>query len=171
MKVKLHKNIRKYGEKVLYLFPSDGESQRIIPEFDTLDSHPDNLLYDVNHELFKKKDIRDLLNNPDFRTDYYDYIFVELPALLHAHYPVDLVSNSDISLLVCRANRVWTEADGKALENFKKGIDNEPFIVLNGVKPDLLEPIVGEIPKNRSWLRIQLKKVILLGFKARRNIR
>tara|TARA_B100000809_G_C15140488_1_gene533006 strand:+ start:11161 stop:13356 length:2196 start_codon:yes stop_codon:yes gene_type:complete len=163
--------LRKYGEKVLYLSPSNGGSQKIIAEFNSLDNHPDNLLYDVDHELFKKKNIGDLLNNPDFRTDYYDYIFIEIPALLHAHYPVDLVANSDISLLVCRANRVWDEADTKALEAFKKGVDYEPFVILNGAKADLLESIVGEIPKNRSWLRRHLKKIIVLGFKAKRSIR
>jgi len=163
--------LRKYGEKVLFLSPSDAGNQKIIAEFNSLDNHPDNLLYSVDHELFKKKDIGGLLNNPDFRTDYYDYIFIEIPALLNAHYPVDLVANSDISLFVCRANRVWDEADTKALRAFKKGVDYDPFVILNGAKADLLESIIGEIPKNRSWLRRQLKKVIILGFKANRIIR
>jgi len=163
--------LRKYGEKVLFLSPSNEGHQKIIAEFNSLDNHPDNLLYSVDHELFKKKDIGDLLNNPDFRTDYYDYIFIEIPALLNAHYPVDLVANSDISLFVCRANRVWDDADTKALRAFKKGVDYDPFVILNGAKADLLESIIGEIPKNRSWLRRQLKKIIILGFKAKRSIR
>lgn len=162
--------LRKYGDKVLYVSPKFDKAPEELPGLTPYKEHEDNYHYEIDHELFEKKDIQNLLNQPNFPVDQYNYIFIEIPALLNDHYPIDLVANSNMSLLICRANRVWDDADKKALKNFKKGVYTDPFVVLNGTKVDVLESIIGEIPKKRGWIRRQIKRLITLGFKEKREV-
>ncbi len=95
----------------------------------------------------------------------YDYIFLELPALLSSEYPAVLATSADLSLLVCRATRVWNRADDEVLDVYKSNSKQTVYSLLNGTQVDNLESIIGEIPKKRSWLRKLAKKIINFDFK------
>lgn len=93
-----------------------------------------------------------------------DYIFVELPALLEKNHPVELVSTADLNVLVCRSNRIWSEADTTALDNMKKLSKGNFNYVLNGVEMEEVEAMLGELPKKRSLIRKKLKSFFRFQF-------
>ncbi len=96
-----------------------------------------------------------------------DYVIIEIPALLYNNLPINLISNSDITLLVCRSNRIWTEADEGALETLKNICSEEPMVVLNGVDMQAVEAILGDLPKKRSRIRRIIKNLVRLQFFSR----
>jgi hypothetical protein len=63
-------------------------------------------------------------------------------------------------MLICRANRSWTDADNGALETLKKITKCEPVALLNGVEINVVETVLGDLPKKRSLLRRKLKKIV-----------
>ena len=93
-------------------------------------------------------------------TKGYQYIFLELPALLSSEYPAKLAVSADLSLLICRATRTWNKADDEVLNVFKANSKQTVFSMLNGTNVDNLEGIIGEIPKKRSWISKFIKRVI-----------
>jgi hypothetical protein len=99
-----------------------------------------------------------------------DYVFIELPALLHKNYPVQLVANADLLVLACRSNRTWSEADKRAVETLQaNGCDKLQFI-LNGVALQEVESVIGELPKQRTKLRRSVKNILRLQFYSNNQI-
>jgi succinoglycan biosynthesis transport protein ExoP len=108
------------------------------------------------------KDLK-IVNNQAIIT-YPDYVLIEIPSILHAPYPNGLVSSVDLSLMVCRANRVWSSADQGAIEIFSKTAHQTPQFILNGIEMEVIESILGELPKKRSWLRRIMKRAFRFHF-------
>ena len=85
---------------------------------------------------------------------------VELPAVLEHGFPQNLIEKADLTLMVASAKRTWNLADQRQLLLLQE-IQQSPIrLVLNQVQPDQLESSLGEIPKQRSWLRSRLKKLL-----------
>ena len=101
--------------------------------------------------------------NLDFKPEY---VLIELPPILYYSYPQQLVANADLAILLCRANRVWSDADQGAIETLKKITSNEPVVILNGVENQVVETVLGDLPKRRSWLRRISKKIIRFQLKT-----
>lgn len=99
-----------------------------------------------------------------------EYIFIEIPAILHYAYPTELISEIELPILVCRANRVWTEADRSMLDNLLNMNDNTCSYILNGVELQVVESILGELPKKRSWLRRAVKRLVLFQFLSKNHL-
>ena len=103
------------------------------------------------------------LETPGFVPDWdsYHFIFVEFPGILDSSFPVNLFKTADHSFLVCRANRSWRKADSNILAEVLAVTDPvRPRVLLNGVAPEEMESLVGELPKKRSKLRIWIKKMV-----------
>ena len=100
----------------------------------------------------------------------YDYIVVDLPAFIHDYLPVNLFSFLDHMLIVCKSNRVWTNADQQTWDDINSLLKISPKIVINGVRPDIMEEFIGELPKRRSWLRIKLKDYLRFNFSGSTGI-
>ncbi len=164
--------LRKFGEKVLCVIPK--KEKNTVFHFCNMDvpfdTHPDNKYYEIDHTFFEKQEVSDLVDLQGENIEDYNFVFIEIPGLLSSHYPIDLIAKSTLTLLVCRANRVWNEADTKVLKIFSKGVTNEPFVFLNGARVDLLEDIIGEIPKKRSFIRRLIKSWVAFGFKQKQRI-
>ena len=79
-----------------------------------------------------------------------DYILIEIPPVLYYPYPSGLVASVDLPLLVCRANRVWSQADQSSADSIAKITSLTPQFVLNGVELEVVESILGDLPKKRS---------------------
>lgn len=122
--------------------------------------------YAVNKSFHKVENIHDLETNLEgLELGSFDYIFIEIPGVLHNAYPINLFKNTDHSFLVTRANRSWTKADAYALTDiieFTK--DKKPQILLNGVEVLEMESVIGDLPKKRSWIRRALKNVLRMQF-------
>ncbi len=101
--------------------------------------------------------------NLDFKPEY---VLIELPPILYYTYPQQLVAAADLAILLYRANRVWSDADQGAIETLKKITRKEPVVLLNGVESQVVETVLGDLPKRRSWLRRIAKKIIRFQFKT-----
>lgn len=169
---RLVEKFRAVGHRVLYIKPFEElDEDRVEDQFRMarMDVQSWDFEYEVPDNFMRIKNVNELLRNYTFLTREYQYIFIELPALLSSEYPTDLVSNSDLALLVCRATRTWNKADDEVLALFKNNFSHSIFSFLNGVQVDNLEGIVGEIPRRRSLIRILIKKVLNFDFKFARS--
>jgi hypothetical protein len=59
-------------------------------------------------------------------------VLIELPALIY-NYPADLMTNADMGILVCRSNRIWTEADQSSVNNLLDQSASKIKFIVNGV--------------------------------------
>lgn len=94
-----------------------------------------------------------------------DFVFIEVPALLSNNNPVDVINAADACLMVCRSNRVWQDADHAALARVTSLKPERTFFILNGITLEEAESMVGELPKQRSSMRVWVKKVLRMQFK------
>jgi uncharacterized protein involved in exopolysaccharide biosynthesis len=76
-----------------------------------------------------------------------DYIFLEMPDLRHNALPVRLIGQSDLSLLVARADLPWRPADAHLLAQYRKAARRSVMVVLDAVEPDLLTDLIGPVPR------------------------
>lgn len=102
---------------------------------------------------------KDLAENIEFR-------FKEIGAIQHEPYQENELLAADLHLLVARANRKWTTADQHSLEVYHELAGKEPLLFLNGVSSDVMEEVIGSIPKRRSRLRSLVHHWMTQGFKS-----
>lgn len=126
------------------------------------------LHYEIDSDYYTIKNYGELLSKSQFAISFIpDFVFIEIPPILYYSYPADMVASADVALLVCRANHVWSQADQGALDNLKMITANEPLFLLNGVELQVIESILGDLPKKRSRLRRILKRAIRFQFFTR----
>jgi len=130
---------------------------------------PDEYLqYEINAGYFSINSYEDLLKQNNFYSGFVpDYVLIEIPPVLYYSYPQALVASVDLAILVCRANRIWSEADKAALSNLIKHTRTEPEFFLNGVSMQEVESLFGELPKRRSRLNRILRNLIRFQFHNR----
>ena len=123
--------------------------------------------YNIDERFYSTKNYLDILDLNNVKLSYIpDYVLIELPPILYYPYPVGLVSNADIPVLICRANRAWTEADQGVLDILMKLSDKKTHYLLNGVEPLVIESVLGDPPRKRSWLRRAVKNMFRFQFQA-----
>ena len=124
-----------------------------------------SLTYSRNSSFQNVKHYNDLnFDNTRVQNEYLDYVIIELPNLLEMNYPADLVTTSDLVLLVCRSNRLWSKADDNLLNNIKELTESKVQFILNGVELREVESLLGELPKNGSKTRIKVKNILRFHF-------
>ena len=89
-----------------------------------------------------------------------EFSFKELPAILHEPYNMTDVEGADVHILVTRANRKWTASDKHAIKVYKKLAGVKPLLFLNGVTTEVMEDVIGEVPRKRNWLRRKVKQLL-----------
>jgi len=121
--------------------------------------------YAINDTFFKAKSPMDLIPISLISKEFNPQcIIIELPSLLDHNYPVKLCKQADLKFLVCRANRLWSKADSYVLSRFRKNVDNDIDVILNGTTLDEIEKILGEIPMRRTKIRCLIKRLFRLQF-------
>jgi len=149
------------GKKVLHLRPNDNTNRFAIPSENghiNGSQQSSAFNYSLQNNFYELEDINLLCENRATVNDY-DFVILELPALQHSQLPLGLLEKADFSVLVLNANRVWSEADDFCLRSLRAASKNEPLLLLNGVRIEQLEKLIGEIPKKRSRFRIFLKRL------------
>ncbi len=127
--------------------------------------------YQVNEQFFNLKDSKELLErNNIVLKDTPDYLLLELPPVLYYTYPNDLVNMADLAVLVCRSNRIWSEADCSVLDNFKQIHSHDPVYILNGVELAVLKSVLGELPAKVSFVKRLIKKIFHFQINNRQQI-
>ena len=130
------------------------------------------LVYPISDQLYKISAIEefDIYNEvTDFRL--FDFVIIEIPAIIRNPFPVNLASMMDQIFMVTRANRAWGESDKNALNLFENSITGpKPTIILNGVKVLEMETVIGDIPKKRSWFRKFVKRIVQFRFFTKNKV-
>ncbi|MDO9255313.1 MAG: hypothetical protein Q7U54_07365 [Bacteroidales bacterium] len=127
--------------------------------------------YNINAEYYSTGSIDQLVEKHTVSSGYKpDYIIVEIPPILYYSVPPQLIASADLTILVCRANRIWSSADQGALDMLRKITSHEPVIFINGVELLVIESVLGDLPKKRSRARRIFKKIVRFQFFTRNQL-
>jgi succinoglycan biosynthesis transport protein ExoP len=126
--------------------------------------------YQIDNDYFNSASYQDLMKYNSRDSSRLDYVLIEIPPILYYSYPTELIASADLAVLVCRANRSWTEADNGAFETLKKLTKYENVAVLNGVVLNVVETVLGDLPKKRSFFRKLAKKILQLQVSSKHQI-
>ena len=138
---------------------------------ETLNDSKDFCTYKIDNDFFNAKSYEDLVPSYINKSqELFDFVLIELPNVLEVNYPEDLISNSDLSVLICRSNRLWSKADDNILKNIKELIPSKLRFIINGVELNEIEALLGELSKYRSKIRQKIKKILDLQFYSENQI-
>jgi hypothetical protein len=127
--------------------------------------------YSLNEQFFKAKNYTEILELNNISLSFTpDCVLIELPALIYNNYPSELISDADMSILVCRSNRLWAEADQAALNNLLPLAANKMHFIINGVELKEVESLLGDLPKKSSGLRKKVKNFFRFQFFTKNQI-
>lgn len=134
-------------------------------------SPDDCRVYSSDYHFYNAESYQSLLDEQTKeRTAGYDYVLIEFPAMLVKNYPVRLVQHADMTVLVCRANRAWSESDAGALKSLLPLTDNRIGFMLNGAEINEIESVLGDLPKKRNVIRKKLKNLLRFRFYSKNQI-
>lgn len=139
---------------------------------DVLLQDPGNYLSPLSYRQYDINEI-DLITDALLHLDEGnppDMVFVELPSLLHFRIPVQLVEQADCCVLVCRANRTWGEADEVMCDELREKTGDRLRFIVNGVRLQETESLLGELPRKRSAFRRRMKNLFRLQYYAKNQI-
>jgi len=130
------------------------------------------LTYQINPHYFSARNYADLLEGTNNVSNHSsdDFILIEIPPILYNSYPPQLIATADLAVVVGRSNRDWSEADQKALDHLTKITGQPPVFLLNGVEIEVIESILGDLPKKRSWLRRMVKRLVRFQFNSKNEL-
>jgi len=121
--------------------------------------------YTIDTQFYKAKNYTDILNLNNIKLDFTpDYVIIELPAIIYNNHPAELFTHSDIDILICRANRLWSEADQAALNRLLPLSGSKMNFIVNGVELKEVESLLGDLPKKRSKFRKKIKNMFKFQF-------
>ena len=155
-----------YGEKVLYLNYS----------YDNINNQNDEvndnyIFYNIRNNFSEIKDFNELINTKYLRqhNTEYDYIFVEIPAIIYHTYPLELMKSFDVSILCVQASHRWQRADIMALDTLKEVSSDDPIVILNKTELFVLETIINGIPSRKKQNRYKRIKKYFSFSKSKKN--
>ena len=170
----LTRKLISFGEQVLYLnyFEVAPENRDLSPlETSFVETPEEEITYELDDRFIEIESLEELIPGFDKEKQaQYNYIILEIPSLVNHLYPIDLVRQFDLDLLVVRANRSWKESDKTLLDTFQTLTPQPPQIVLNAVDLDFLDTVFGDVPKHRSKLRQIIKRIILFRFREKSGV-
>ncbi|MBK9290620.1 MAG: LysM peptidoglycan-binding domain-containing protein [Bacteroidetes bacterium] len=143
---KVANKLRTYGERVLMLnYSSDGSQ----PEDADLEQH---YQYLIRENFPETKNLRDLINAQVLRRENspYDYILLEIPAIIYQSFPMELIPQVDAALLVVKANAGWSKADAGALQLVKELTKEPPMLILNEAEDYAIRELISGVKAQRT---------------------
>lgn len=108
------------------------------------------------HTWNNSYDLRESLNS--------DFSIIEFPPLENMVIKPESFPRLNSTILLCRANRIWTKIDKDMIDVFIKTTGNKPYFILNGVDINFAEEYIGEVPKKRNVIRAFIKRVVKFEF-------
>lgn len=127
--------------------------------------------YTLDHTFYNAKSYIDLLDPKDLNlSSEPDFVIIELPPILYHKYPAEIITDADMNILVCRSNRIWSDADESAISHLRASCAEKTRIIVNGVNLNEIESLLGDLPKKRSKFRKRLKSMFKFQFKSRNQI-
>lgn len=152
---KVANKLRTYGEKVLQLNYKSDDSDSDFDEDYNL-----SYTYKINDNFVEVKDLQELMQSNVLRRENYnyDYILLELPSIMYHSYPMALMQDVDVSLLVIKASSQWEKADVAAVENLTDLLKEPPMTILNEADEFAIDEIISgmKIQRNKkTWKRVK----------------
>jgi polysaccharide biosynthesis transport protein len=152
---KIANKLRTYGEKVLQL---NYKSHEANSDYD--DDYNLSYSYKINDNFVEVKDLQELMQGNVLRRENYnyDYILLELPSIMYHSYPMALMQNVDVSLLVIKASSQWDKADALAVESLNDLLKEPPLTILNEADEFAIDEIISgmKIQRNKkTWKRVK----------------
>lgn len=129
----------------------------------------DFMKYELGKDFLMARDLKGFFADKIPGIDSYDYVFMDFEAVLTEPYPIELIEEFNMAVCVVSSKRAWNKADHFALSEFSSVLTSEPRLLLNGVAPDYMDSVLGEIKKTRSPLRKFIKAVLTLEFRPGRG--
>ena len=127
--------------------------------------------FELNKEFLIASNFKDFFAEKGVNLEGYDYIFMDFEAVLTEAYPIQLIEQFNMAVCVVSSKRSWNKADQFALDEFSSVLSTKPRLLLNGLEPDYMDSVLGEIRKTRSPLRKLIKAVLTLEFRTRKESR
>ncbi|WP_417608092.1 GumC family protein [Owenweeksia hongkongensis] len=127
--------------------------------------------YQIDQEFLMATDLEAHLKKYQVNLKDFEYVFMDFEAVLTEPYPIQLIENFDMPVCVVSSKRAWNKADMFALNEFTSVLSVKPRLLLNGVEPDYMDSVLGEIKKTRSPIRKFIKAILTLEFRTRRGKR
>ena len=154
---KISNEIEKHNFTVKVLnFESDNnkESQNTTAE-------DENISKETSQNLLKR------MNGFNSYTDFLvsenidsDYVVCILPSVSYGIENPVIIEDVIANFIIYDASSLWFDADNFLLYKLKNALPNGLYAILTKAEPDNLEEMYGEIPKKRSFIRKQLKKLL-----------
>lgn len=127
--------------------------------------------YNLNEQFYKAASYTDILEQNNINISFIpDYVLIELPALLYNNHPAGLLSQADMSVLICRSNRLWSEADQASMNSVLPITGQSIAFIINGVELKETESLLGDLPKKTSSLRKKIKNIFRFQFFTKNQI-
>lgn len=115
--------------------------------------------------LFNASNIEEWMSLENLDISRYSMIIINLKELNKYNLPEGILMSACLNILVLNSERVWNEADSRALSHFTKSTIGKNLVALNNIEIDRLENIIGEVPKTRTFARRIIKRAITFNFK------
>jgi uncharacterized protein involved in exopolysaccharide biosynthesis len=142
-----------------------------LADADTYLNASEHHTYHMDSNFYNAKSYTDILGQENWDlTNTPDFVIIELPAIIYHNYPVELITNADLDILVCRSNRIWSAADESAICNIKEACGSKLKIIVNGVTINEIESVLGDLPKTRNKFRKKLKSMFRFQFLSKNQI-
>lgn len=146
-----------YNFRVLVLGPKEMPRSE-LPYYDYFS-------YKANRDFVNCESLTELIPM-GYDPGLYDFCFLILPSITTNPYPVSLTRQFHVALAVVGAFRGWNAADRSALNSFGESLGYNPALIVNGVEPDNMVSVLGEIRKQRSAVRRLLKRILNLQLRS-----
>ncbi len=127
----------------------------------------DNSVHQAGRDFLKTRNFDDLIPS-GYTSSLYDFVFVTIEGIITEQYPLDLAEKADMAFCVLSAHRSWNKADRFAIKEFINTLNVQPRLIVNGVDPDYMDVVLGDIKKSRSFLRRFMKMIFTLEFHSRK---
>jgi hypothetical protein len=108
----------------------------------------DDFAYAVNADFPETRNIASLLKSEPKA----DFVFLELPPLIGHQFPLHLLKQAQVMLLVLNANRAWKDVDVHTLAQIRQAGGPEPLAVLNATRLHYLDSMLGDGALKKSWI-------------------
>ncbi len=126
--------LKEFGYKTLILSHNQAE----------LNKNPSIRNYKIPANFPAVENLSQLTTGNTDIQDNYDFIFIEIPGVIHHPVPIQLIRNADQILMVTQANRHWEEADSLSLNNIIEFTgQDKTAMILNGVDKNEIANILG----------------------------
>ncbi|WP_147676373.1 hypothetical protein [Algibacter pacificus] len=127
--------------------------------------------YKINNQFTHVKSYEEILSQNNISLNNSpDFVIIELPALIYNNYPSAIINQADLGILVCRSNRVWSDADQLAIDSLLNTSASKINFIVNGVHINEIESVLGDLPKKRGKVRKKLKSLFKFQFFSNNQI-